>query len=160
MNGHNSLLSLFSINLCGGTVQRGLLSQCRWQCIAGWVQKRRLGKKKQNSSSFYNFLLEKLERHCVLLSFVFVVYAVLHGKFPAHPGGEGIMTGLLSSEEEVRAESKQSLLDLPFIHCQHLLTLDVRVKMVGDFLLPQEGNSSHFNNQGTIKILSFNLKIS
>lgn len=29
----------------------------------------------------------------------------------AHPGGEGIMTGLLSSEEEVRAESQQSLLD-------------------------------------------------
>lgn len=111
------------------------------------------GKKKLNSSSFYNFLLEKLERHCVLLSFVFVVYAVLHGKFPAHPGGEGIMTGLLSSEEEVRAESKQSLLDLLFIHCQHLLTLDIRVTMV-------RGNSSHFNNRGSIKILSFNLKIS
>lgn len=56
-------------------------------------------------------LLKKLEHHCVLLSFVVVVYAVLQGKFQAHPGGEGIMTGLLSGEEEVRAESQQSLLD-------------------------------------------------
>lgn len=67
----------------------------------------------EKTNSFYNFLLEKLERHGVLLSFV-VVYAVLQGKFQAHPAGEGIMTGLLSSEEEeVRAESQQS---------QHLLT--------------------------------------
>lgn len=67
--------------------------------------------KKTSSSSFYNFLLEKLEHQRVLLSFVVVVYAALQGKFPAHPGGEGIMTGLLSGEEEVRAESQQSLFD-------------------------------------------------
>lgn len=47
----------------------------------------------------------------MLLSFVVVVYAVLQGKFQAHPGREGIITGLLSGEEEVRAEAQQSLLD-------------------------------------------------
>lgn len=56
-----------------------------------------------------NFLLEKLQRDCVLLSFVVVVDAVLQGKFPAHPGGEGIMTGLWSGEEEARAQAQQSL---------------------------------------------------
>ncbi len=109
---------------------------------------------KTNSSSFYNFLFEALERHCVLLSFVFVVYAVLHGKFPAHPGGKGIMTGLLSSEEEVRAESKQSLLDR--FHTLSAPPHTLRVKMAGEphleFLLPQEGNSDKlFKNKNNVK---------
>lgn len=80
-----------------------MFSHCRWHDVARWVHK---GRRRKN-----NFLLEELERHRVLLSFVVVVYAVLQEKFPAHPGGEGIMTGLLSGEEEVRAESQQSLLD-------------------------------------------------
>lgn len=33
------------------------------------------------------------------------------GKFQGHPGAKGIMTGLLSSEEEVGVESEQRLLD-------------------------------------------------
>lgn len=93
LSGHRELFDLFShcVTLVGGPTGRE-------------------GEKK-NPALFYNFLLEKLQRHNVLLPFVVVVYAVLLGKFPAHPGGEGIMTGLLSSEEEIRAEFQQSLLD-------------------------------------------------
>ena len=54
---------------------------------------------KQTPTLFYNFPLTALECHHVLLSIV-VVYAVLQGKFQGHPGGKGIMTGLLSGEEE------------------------------------------------------------
>lgn len=64
----------------------------------------------KKKTSFTASFSRGLERHCVLLSFVVVVYAVLQGKFPAHPGREGIMIGLLSGEEEVWAESRLSLL--------------------------------------------------
>lgn len=108
-NGHDSLLSLFpkcfqvseGYLICSPFVDGMML-------LGGSL---RGDAEKTSSSSFYNFLLEKLEHQRVLLSFVVVVYAALQGKFPAHPGGEGIMTGLLSGEEEVRAESQQSLFD-------------------------------------------------
>lgn len=69
---------------------------------------------KTNHFKLILLLPEVLEPNWVLLSFVVVVVvcAALPGKFQAHPGGEGIMTGLLSSEEEVRAESQQG----PFEH--------------------------------------------
>lgn len=73
--------------------------------IGGWAHT------EKTPALFNNFLLEKSQRHNVLLPFVVVVYAVLLGKFPAHPGGEGIMTGLWSGEEEIRAEFQRSLLD-------------------------------------------------
>lgn len=93
---------------------------------------------------------KKLGRHRVLLSFVVVVYAVLQGKFPAHPGGEGIMTGLLSGEEEVRAESQQSLLHR---FTYRLLALDFRVRMMGEphlsSVTDRKSGSDFFNNLGS-----------
>lgn len=115
-----------------------LFPHCRWHDVVGRVHKGtcRINKLELFTTSF----LKKTGTSPCIIIFCCCCLCCFAGKFPAHPGGEGIMTGLLSGEEEVRAESQQSLLH----HFTYrLLALDLRVRMMGEpHLSPITGGKS------------------
>lgn len=62
-----------------------------------------------NSHYFNNFpscYIITLSSHIIIFSCCCSLLLCQRGKFQGHPGGESIMTGLLSAEEEAGAESQ------------------------------------------------------
>lgn len=112
----------------GFSGQKGLFdlfSHCRWLDAVGWVRK---GRHRKNKLRLFIRLPScKIRTSLCIIIFCCCFLYCFSGKFQAHPGEEGIMTGLLSGEEEVRAESQQSLLD----HFSYIsVPLNLRVKVI------------------------------